>query len=439
MRRCLSWIAYVCVGICCAWSPGQAGAAQGESLVGIELGDSIVLRPSAQYRARFLANGGNDFKAGNNFDAFSHRARLGLEAQMLTWFRLKVQLQDVRTWGEETNTLGDFRADGFDVHQAWAEASCPLGLTLRIGRQELAYDNHRLIGTVGWKDQARSFDAIRAAYSGKEGAVQAHLFYAKTGEQDAYEATTDAKGDLVTLSGSRQDTDLAGLWARYQGLSFLRPSLSAFYDWVGPTNQNRVTVGLFVDGEPVQGLSYTGEFYYQAGRTGNESQRKDIAAFMGALALAYRAPLWSHPSVKLWFEYLSGDDDPGDDTVGTFDTLFATNHKFYGFMDYFINLPVNTGGLGLVDIGGRLQFQPAPWLNALIDYHHFELAKEHSSGARTVGNEVDLALTFPVNKHLTLQGVFAVFVPKLGGAHLRNDGSHKRTELYGYVQTDLRF
>ena len=35
--------------------------------------------------------------------------------------RAFAQIQDVRVWGEETNTLADFSADRFDLHQAWVE------------------------------------------------------------------------------------------------------------------------------------------------------------------------------------------------------------------------------------------------------------------------------------------------------------------------------
>lgn len=54
--------------------------------------------------------------------------------------------------------------------------------------------------------------------------------------------------------------------------------------------------------------------------------------------------------MTLWYDHLSGDDDPSDGTVRVFDTLFATNHKFYGLADYFLNIPVQTVGRGLQDL-----------------------------------------------------------------------------------------
>lgn len=415
------------------------GVARGEEEVSVVLGDSVVLVPSGQYRPRFLAHGGQDFKAGNVDDTFSHRARLGLEARLLERYSLKVVAQDVRTWGEETSTLADYAADGLDLHEAWAEARCPLGLALRIGRQELAYDNQRLIGAVNFAQQGRSFDAVRLRYSGAGGAIQAEGFYAKTGEEDAFRESTDAGGKPVTLAGSPRDTDLAGLWLRYAGLRHLRPSLALYYDWFGPNSRNRYTVGTYIDGEPLRDLTYSAELYYQGGHQGSDELGQDISAFMGALRAGYRAPVRLRPSITGWVEYLSGDDDPADDKVRVFDTLYATNHGLYGYMDLFTNIPVHTKGYGLLDLGFRVKVEPAPWLQAWIDYHHFRLAKRHPTNAVTLGNEVDLLVSVPLGRHLDLQGVFAAFMPRPGASLMRAELGDEDTELYGYIQTDLRF
>ena len=415
------------------------GVVRGEEEVSIALGESVVLVPSGQYRPRFLAHGGQDFKAGNVNDTFSHRARLGLEARLLESYSLKIALQDVRAWGEETSTLSDYSADGLDMHEAWAEARCPLGLALRVGRQELAYDNQRLIGAVGFSQQGRSFDAVRLRYSGAGGAIQAESFYAKTGEEDAFRETTDASGKSVTLAGSPRDTDVAGLWLRYTGLRQVRPSLALYYDWFGPNNRNRFTVGTFIDGEPLHGLTYSAEIYYQGGHQGSDDLGQDIAAFMGGLRAGYRLPVRFSPSVSGWVEYLSGDDDPSDDKVRTFDTLYATNHGFYGYMDFFTNIPAHTKGYGLLDLGLRVKVEPARWRQAWIDNHHFRLAKRHPTNARTLGNEVDFLVNVPLNRHLALQAVVAAFVPRPGASLMRGELGDEDTELYGYIQTDLRF
>jgi Alginate export len=440
----------VCCCCCCMFtsltSSEAAGEPTDEEPLALHLGDAVTLIPSGQYRPRFLFHGGRDFKEGKTFDAFSHRTRLGVKVELLEWFGAMIQLQDVRLWGEETNTLGDFSADGLGVHQAWVEASCPLGLTLRIGRQEINLDNQRLIGAVGWADQGRPFDAVHLNYK-LSGTLTLRAFYAKVGDEDAYVEGKDAKGNPKALKGTKEDIDLAALHMRYTGFDLFRPSVLAIYDWFGPKNQNRATLGLYVDSAPIAGFSYTGEFYYQLGRTGPDGQRKDIGALFGAVGLTYKAPLPGKPSLSVWFEYVGGDDDATDDELKSFDTLYATNHKFYGFMDYFLAVPVHAGGYGLIDIGGRLKVAPFEGFFAFLDFHHFEYAAERGtsclaggacySKSTTLGNEVDLLVNYKINKYVSVQGVLAAFFPKLGISLLRGGGDE--TEMYGYLQTNLQF
>lgn len=435
---------------CCMLTPltgsDAAGEPTAEEPLALHLGDAATLIPGGQYRPRFLFHGGRDFKEGKTFDAFSHRARLGVKVKLLEWFGAMIQLQDVRLWGEETDTLSDFSANGFGVHQAWVEAGCPLGLTLRIGRQEITLDNQRLIGAVGWADQGRAFDAVHLNYKLND-ALTLRAFYAKIGDEDAYVEGKDAKGEPTALKGSKEDVDLAALHVRYTGFDFLRPSVVAIYDWVGAKNQNRATLGLYVDSAPIAGFSYTGELYYQLGRSGPDGQRKDIGALFGAVGLTYKAPLPGKPSLSVWFEYVGGDDDATDDELKSFDTLYATNHKFYGFMDYFLAVPVHAGGYGLIDIGGRLKVAPFEGFFALLDLHHFEYAAERGtsclaggacySRSTTLGNEVDLLVDYTINKYVSVQGVLAAFFPKLGISLLRGGGDE--TEMYGYLQTNLQF
>ncbi|MBW2732009.1 MAG: alginate export family protein, partial [Deltaproteobacteria bacterium] len=301
----------------------------------------VTLTPHLQYRARFLFRDNTAHVSSPITEAVTHRARIGLDVRIAESFRLFVQVQDVRTWGEEANTLGDYSGNGIDFHQAFAEANCPLGLMLRVGRQEIALDNQRLMGAVGWTDQARAFDGVRLGY--QRDALAAHAFWAKVTEGDVID------GDGNALPGR----DLAGLWVRYTGLAFLRPSFLFVFDRDSALGRERFTTGLFLDGTLMPGLSYMAEFYYQGGTIDAGAADITISAMLAALRVGYTAPVWGKPRVEAFFDYLSGDDDPADDKSQSFDTLFATNHKFYGFMDAFLNIPAHTGGLGLMDMGGR--------------------------------------------------------------------------------------
>ncbi len=416
-----------------ARAAGPADPAQGDAPIGFQLGPDALLIPHLQYRPRFLVHEGRDFRPGGQYEAFHQRARLGVEARLFSWITARVDLQDVRVWGSETSTLGDTSADGFDLHQAWVEARCRCGVWARVGRQEVAWDNQRLMGAVDWSDQGRSLDGVRLGWRGGP-QVEAELLYAAVMEGDAFIGGAAAAADA--------DIHLLGLRARFSGFETLRPSLVAIYDQQEAAGQDRLTAGLYLDGAALDGLSYSAELYYQGGEQDAADGTRTLSAFLAAARASYALPLRFTPTLVGWFEWLSGDEDAADGTVRTFDTLYATNHKFYGLMDFFLNLPVDTRGLGLWDAGGRVQISPTRRTLLLLDLHHFELAAEDPRyGTSTIGNELDLLVSYKVNRYLSLETVLGLFVPKLGGAVLRMDTATNdwgtRAEAFGYLQADL--
>ena len=61
---------------------------------------------------------------------------------------------------------------------------------------------------------------------------------------------------------------------------------------------------------------------------------QDVATMMavGILGYTFQEP-WQ-PRIAFEFDYGSGDSDPADGKLTTFDNLYPTNHLFYGFMDF---------------------------------------------------------------------------------------------------------
>ncbi|MEA2043154.1 MAG: hypothetical protein U9N85_11490, partial [Bacteroidota bacterium] len=99
-----------------------------------------------------------------------------------------LSLQDVRIWGSQSQLVKneDFAAS---IHQAWAEFLFTDEFSLKAGRMELAYDDHRILGNVGWAPQARSHDLALFKYKGD---IKVHLGLAYHGGpytgDDAYKA-----------------------------------------------------------------------------------------------------------------------------------------------------------------------------------------------------------------------------------------------------------
>ena len=86
----------------------------------------------------------------------SQRSRLIMDYQG-KGISTKFSVQDVRVWGEQSQ-LADVASAA--VHEAWAQLNIDEHWGVRLGRQELVNDDHRLVGNVDWIQQARSHDAL---------------------------------------------------------------------------------------------------------------------------------------------------------------------------------------------------------------------------------------------------------------------------------------
>lgn len=146
------------------------------------------VRPRFEYRR----------SVGNSRDAFiSMRVRGQLAARLERNVRVLIQVQNVRLWGEEISSLGDLRADNFDLHQGYVEIASPgsRAFSARVGRQEISFGGQRLVGAVNWSQRARPFDAVRLGAS--TDVAQLDLFGALLGDE-----TTAANEDNAYFVGA---------------------------------------------------------------------------------------------------------------------------------------------------------------------------------------------------------------------------------------------
>ena len=94
----------------------------------------------------------------------SQRTRLNLGYKNPR-FSVGITVQDVRVWGQDASTINRYAAPGLDgimIHEAWAQVNLldtarkDMELQVKLGRQELNYDDARLLGNLDWLQQARA-------------------------------------------------------------------------------------------------------------------------------------------------------------------------------------------------------------------------------------------------------------------------------------------
>jgi len=153
---------------------------------------------SGQLRTRTeIRNGlGNLVLKGSKAAAFtSQRTRLifGYKWDRLTF---GVSVQDVRVWGQDASSISNADGNRFMLHEAWADLQLANKadtsikfklfdlMSIKIGRQELSYDDVRLIGNLDWLQQGRRHDMalLKTVHKG----WQVDIGYAFNQNSDAF-------------------------------------------------------------------------------------------------------------------------------------------------------------------------------------------------------------------------------------------------------------
>jgi hypothetical protein len=233
-----------------------------------------------------------------------------------------------------------------------------------------------------------------------------------------------------------------------------------------PSARDIFTLGFRLKSKPgeIGNWDYTLETAGQFGnykdlRLGANSQRLDQQAYMAVLQAGYTfSDTWASPRLGLEYSYSSGDSNPKDGTHETFDNLYPTNHKFYGYMD-FVSLQ------NIHDVRGIFQLKPHKQVTVALEGHSFWLADTHDnfynvagaprggigatpgtgyginpSYSSFVGNELDLIAGYFITKYALLEAGYGHF---FAGDYIKQSLSAPalgaRDADYVYLQATISF
>jgi hypothetical protein len=425
-----------------------------------QLSISAQIRPRGEVR-----NGLGTLKLKDAPSAgfISQRSRLSFNYKMEK-VSFGMSVQDVRVWGQDASTISNADGTKLGLHEAWAETSLSdsIGLSLKVGRQELVYDDVRLLGNLDWLQQGRRHDA--ALLKLNTHGWQADLGLAFNQNTDAFGVSgtfytagntpqylANSKGNLVAIPAGFVPTNATGAptlvanpstnggTQMYKTMQYLyvakkfktvKASFLLFkddfakyrldtlkaadggavagrrYDVKGVNS--RLTTGLLLTGTFGKGFNYWAGGYVQSGKN---REGVDLSAYTTTAFLGYTKGKFL---VGLGYDLVSGNDMTSTTNTkdNKFDPLYGTPHKFWGYMDYFY---VGTGGsaAGLSDPYLRLKYTASPKLSLGLDVHSFSLAKDmpnkisDATGKtlleKSLGNEFDLILNYAVNKATALE------------------------------------
>ncbi len=370
----------------------------------------------AQIRPRFEVNNEN-FNANVSPVTFTGmRSRIGLKLFAGKNLSAYFQVQDTRIWGQEISTLAIDRNLG--VHQAYViiDKFLSKSLELKFGRMEVNFGPQRLVGAVGWSNVGRSFDGLILKLKKEKFDMQ---FF-------AFQEAENWKPDEMT------DKFFSGVYTNFK-LSKnykLQPFLLWDRDFAASTG--RATIGAYITGKMKKFFHET-EFAYQTGKIGG----MDIKAYMFAFNAGFK--FTKKFTLKAGIDYLSGDDNIVDNEYKSFNTLYATNHKYYGFMDMFLNLPVHTLGVGLNDMHVKADLKASKKIILKAAFHIFNSAQERTliSGGTSnkFGSELDITAVCTYSKNVKFQLGYSMFTP----GEIFKDIGRKDNASWAYVMAIVNF
>jgi len=373
------------------------GLSVSASADGINILDNMKVK--GEIRPRYESADTNS-ATKSSASAYTVRTHLVATASLLDIENLTatIGLQSVNNFGSDKYNSKSNGQTQYDVvadpQQAMlSEASIDYSIaktSLHAGRSQVNLDNQRFIGTVGWRQNERSYDSIYAANNSIENlSVLAAWVYGY-------------QGVVGTAASTTQDTNTVLLHAVYTVMPELKVTA---YDYM--ISNFADTYGLALTGNVKMDaikLNYRAEYAGQGNATMNQHNNNDknnptntlpgkAGKYGQADASYYNLDLGVNVNGILAgvnYEFLSGQNASGTETA--FATPLATGHKFNGWADVFLTTP--TGGL--IDANVRLGYKAKGLGKLLAVYHKFTadtttgLLDVNGAASDDLGSEFDI-------------------------------------------------
>lgn len=452
----------------------------------ILLGFALTMMGSNAVKAQFTASG--QFRPRTEFrDGYSTLQAKDMEAAVFTSqrtrlnvgftgyrFKFFVAVQDVRVWGQDASTINRTTTaenNGVQLHEAWGEiilndtVSKIQNLSLKIGRQEIAYDDQKVMGGLDWLQQARYHDAVVLKYFNKGWTAD---FGAAFNQNKELLAGTIYNGVPPATSGYTAGTN--GLGTNYKSMEYVYLAKKFFFGDISllflsdnfnkytnvtagtpavTTKVNeqgiwtRNTTGFYYNINATRKLKFEGSLYHQFGHDKNgRSLSSDLASVTATLQLGRK--LFVSPGV----DYLSGNDGTKAVTATSennqFDPLYGTPHKFWGNMDYFY-ASSGFGAQGLLNYFLKTKYNLKDNLTLFADLHCFEAANTLSNGAggkqnSYLGTELDLRLSYNFTKMINFEAGYSFMqaTKSMASAQVKNVANANLTPQWAYVTVNIK-
>ena len=302
---------------------------------------SLWLSSGGQVRVRYMGTVNEEFQ-DRNTGLFTLRGRLHAGLNYKNVFRIFAEGIYSNTTNDNSIRIGM----GSPVSQGaflnlFGEMNLPVNDQYIVGfwggRREMQHGHERLVSPGNWLNTRRSWDGFGAFYGNNKRRISAFWSKPVFVIPDGF-----SRRDVETVFwGVRYQTDELNYesntgvrvksWSSYDELYF-EPYLYGLHRKnvvfeQGTEDEERYTLGALLSGPLNFGnFNFELEAAYQFGSFGDAN----LGAYFASIEFGYAPDLAWNPHFWAGFDYASGDSDPDDNKLGTFDPMFPQAAQWFG-------------------------------------------------------------------------------------------------------------
>lgn len=318
--------------------------------------------------------------------------------------KMYVSMQDVFLWGSQPQLFST--SNSLSMHQAWAQYFLAPSLSLKLGRQELVYDDERIFGNSNWDQQGRSHDVALLRY---DGMLRIDIGAAFNQNEKHLNGAYYNLNNYKMMQFVWLNTDVTD----NMNLSLLFLNNGYQHDYVMNENghDNHKTKDVY--NQTIGGrLVYTpNDFNFHASAyytMGNDMKDRELSAYYIGLGADYN--INDDWTLGLGWEHLSGTDqkdmieNPDGYKNKSFNPFYGSSHKFNGFMDYFNTNGNWSNSVGLNDLFASFQFSKRNFEFNVTGHAFLTAASVIKDGNVNetmepyLGTEIDLTMSYKLSK-----------------------------------------
>jgi len=369
------------------------------------------LRVRGEFRERVEGFDGAGFVKDRRDLYYLSRLRVNATVTASPRLSFQVQAQDARVARKTVGPVGTPFKAPFDLRMAFADvgdAKAPVAV--RVGRQELAFGEQRLVGHVSWLNAARTFDAAKVTI--RRPAFTVDAFGASVVR--ILDGPWDRSGSGNRFAGAYGTTTKLIPLGTVEPYVFWRRDVSLRTETATVGDLGQTTIGMRLAGRMPGRLDYGVEVAAQRGSLGTD----DVSAWAGHWQVRETLPGAGAVRVTGEYNYATGDADPSDGVRGTFDHLYPTPHDKYGLANQI-------GWKNIHHARTGVEFTPVKGLPITANYHSWWLAEKRDGIYTAVGAPLARVIAGAASRHVGQEidaQVSRVLMPQLqlaaGYAHI---------------------